>query len=93
MLNLGGLVPAVFGGMCSYSARYLRRLARDASDPGGTDPTDYSLSSTARSFAIAQPSHEPKFDVYRNDVWFMRDGIVNLGGDPDRRSCVQSRRL
>ena len=39
----------IFGGMSSYAARHLRRLARDAAR-GGADATDYTLSATARSF-------------------------------------------
>ena len=43
------LVHETLGGMCPFSARRLRRLARDAA-ASGCDATDYSLSSTARSF-------------------------------------------
>ena len=43
------LTHEIFGGMCPFSARRLRRLARDAA-LAGCDATDYSLSSTARSF-------------------------------------------
>ena len=43
------LVHETLGGMCPYSARRLRRLARDAA-AGGCDATDYTLSSTACSF-------------------------------------------
>ena len=43
------LCHEIFGGMSSYAARHLRRLARDAAR-GGADATDYTLSATARSF-------------------------------------------
>jgi len=43
------LVHETLGGMCPYSARRLRRLARDAAT-SGCDMTDYTLSSTASSF-------------------------------------------
>jgi len=43
------LVHEIFGGMCSYSARRLRRLARDAV-VSGCDATDYRASAAARSF-------------------------------------------
>ena len=43
------LVHETLGGMCPYSARRLRRLARDAAT-SGCDATDYTLSSTACSF-------------------------------------------
>ena len=43
------LVHETLGGMCPFSARRLRRLARDAAT-NGCDTTDYTLSSTARSF-------------------------------------------
>ena len=43
------LVHETLGGMCSYSARRLRRLARDAA-LHGCDSTDYRASASARSF-------------------------------------------
>ena len=43
------LVHETLGGMCPYSSRRLRRLARDAAT-SGCDATDYTLSSTACSF-------------------------------------------
>ena len=43
------LVHETLGGMCPFSARRLRRLARDA-ETSGCDSSDYALSSTARSF-------------------------------------------
>ena len=43
------LVHETLGGMCPFSARRLRRLARDAAT-SGCDATDYTLSSTACSF-------------------------------------------
>ena len=43
------LVHETSGGMSDYSAKYLRKLARDALDIG-FDVTAYQLSYTARSF-------------------------------------------
>ena len=43
------LCHEIFGGMSSYSARHLRRLARDAAR-SGADPTDYTPSTSTRSF-------------------------------------------
>ena len=39
----------IFGGMSSYAAKHLRRLAREA-NANGTDRTDYTRSYTARAF-------------------------------------------
>ena len=47
--NVKLLCHEIFGGMSSYAARHLRRLARDAAR-GGADATDYTLSATASSF-------------------------------------------
>ena len=47
--NVKLLCHEIFGGMSSYAARHLRRLARDAAR-GGADATDYTLSAMASSF-------------------------------------------
>ena len=43
------LCHEIFGGMSAYAAKYLRRLAREATEKD-TDRTDYTRSYTARSF-------------------------------------------
>ena len=53
------LCHEIFGGMSSYAARHLRRLARDAAR-GGADATDYTLSATARRSCRSTRSASPR---------------------------------
>ena len=53
LILVGAHIPsfeAGLGGLMPYGARRLKRLAR-AAKASGVDPTDYTLSYTARSFA------------------------------------------
>ena len=73
------LVHETLGGMCPFSARRLRRLARDAAT-NGCDTTDYTLSSTARSFV---PFYAQRISsaIVMNGAQGILDGISRARND------------
>ena len=73
------LVHETFGGMCPFSALRLRRLARDAV-ANGCDTTDYTLSSTARSFV---PFYAQRISsaIVMNVAQSIHDGISRARSD------------
>ena len=80
--NVKLLCHEIFGGMSSYAARHLRRLARDAAR-GGADATDYTLSATASSFV---PFYAQR--ISSNIVMHSSQGILD---GLTRRRAVQLR--
>ena len=78
------LVHETLGGMCPFAARRLRRLARDAAT-SGCDATDYTISSTARSFV---PFYAQRISsaIVMNGAQSILDGIARA---PRSRSCPQ----
>ena len=73
------LVHETLGGMCPFSARRLRRLARDAAT-NGCDATDYTLSSTARSF-VSFYAQRISSAIVMNGARSILDGISRARGD------------
>ena len=73
------LVHETLGGMCPFAARRLRRLARDAAT-NGCDTTDYTLSSTARSFV---PFYAQRISsaIVMNGAQGILDGISRARND------------
>ena len=65
--------------MCPFSARRLRRLARDAAT-NGYDATDYTLSSTARSF-VSFYAQRISSAIVMNGARGILDGISRARGD------------
>ena len=83
------LVHETLGGMCPFSARRLRRLARDAAT-SGCDATDYTISSTARSFV---PFYAQRISsaIVMNGAQSILDGIARARRDLDRARSDQPR--
>ena len=77
------LVHETSGGMSDYSAKYLRKLARDALDIG-FDVTAYQLSYTARSFV-------PYFAQRISNAIVMR-GVDGIHKGISRMQCARLRR-
>ena len=84
------LVHETLGGMCPFSARRLHRLARDAAT-SGCDATDYTISSTARSFV---PFYAQRISsaIVMNGAQSILDGIARARRDLDRARSDQPRR-
>ena len=71
------LCHEIFGGMSAYAAKYLRRLAREATEKD-TDRTDYTRSYTARSFV---PYYAQRIS-YLIVTWRTRHPQRPRAGDP-----------